>query len=587
MNQDRKRHNRRLAAVLAADVVGYARLMGEDEDGTLAALRRLRKGTLEPAVAAHNGTVVKRMGDGWLVEFASVVDAVDCARQVQQQAAEAAPIRLRIGVHLGDIVHEDEDIYGDGVNIAARLQEVAEPGGVAVSDDARRQLKGKQSQDLVFAGERRLKNIAAPMGVYRLAGPEDAVGDGVGAVETANGAAMDARPVIAVLPFDNMSGDPAQEYMADGITVDIITLLSKHRWLTVSARNTTFGYKGERDIGHVAAALNANYVVEGSVRRAGQGIRVSVQLIDGPTGTNLWAERYDRDMADIFEVQDQITDTIVARIEPEIGAAERRKVVERRRADLRAWDYYHLGTWHFFKFDKDDNAEAQRLLKRSMELDPNFGESHAWWAYAVLMGMVYWDSEPDQEMLDAALAAAERALEIDDQNALFYFMKARIQLARKEYASALAGNRMAMQLNPTYAAAYCGMGDSLAYLGRYDEAMPYFERAVTISPNDPQRWSFLSYGAMALVFKHDYAGALDWCDKAEEIPNRQYWTLAHRVVALAGLGREAEAAKAVAALLAEKPGFTCSFARQKLFYIDNPDQLATYIDGLRAAGVPA
>ena len=572
---ERQHLSRRLAAILAADVVGYSRLMGEDEAGTLAALRRCRKDVLEPAVAAHRGAVVKRMGDGWLVEFASVVDALDCARQVQEQLAEASTVKLRMGVHIGDIVHEDEDIFGDGVNIAARLQEIAAPGGLAISEDARRQLKGKERLDLEYAGEHRLKNIADPVGVYRVV-----------ALDTAAGGNTAARPTIAVLPFDNMSGDSAQEYIADGITVDIITLLSKHRWLTVSGRNASFGFKGERDTRNVAAALRANYVVEGSVRRAGQSVRVTAQLIDGPTGNNLWAERYDGDLADIFAVQDQITDTIVARIEPEIGAAERRKVMDRPHADLRAWDYYHLGTWHFFKFEEAANAEAERLLKRSMDLDPNFGEPHAWWAYAVLMGMIYWDNEPDQGMLDAALAATERALETDDQNALFYFMKARVQLARKEYTSALTGVRLAMKLNPTFAAAYCGMGDSLAYLGRYDEAMPYFERAVTISPNDPQRWAFFSYGALALVFNRDYAKALAWCEQADEIPNRQYWTMAHKVVALAGLGRKDAAAKAVAALVAEKPGFTCAFARQKLFYIDDPAQVALYIDGLRAAGVP-
>ena len=289
---------RRLAAIMAADVAGYTRLMEEDEAGTLAALRQLREKTFEPVVAAHRGDVVKRMGDGWLVEFASVVDAVECAIQTQQNLADNNILQLRMGVHIGDIVHEDEDIYGDGVNIAARLQQMSAPGGLLVSEDAWRQLKGKQCTALEDAGEQRLKNIADPVCAYRLVGVEEAR-------EAVPAIARGDRPAIAILPFTNMSGDPEQEYFADGITEDLITALSKHRWLNVIARNSTFGYKGQSpDIRRLGAELGATYVVEGSVRRAGQRVRVTAQLIEAATGNHVWAERYDRDLEDIFEVQE-------------------------------------------------------------------------------------------------------------------------------------------------------------------------------------------------------------------------------------------------------------------------------------------
>lgn len=395
-------------------------------------------------------------------------------------------------------------------------------------------------------------------------------------------------PTIAVLPFVNQSGDAGQEYFSDAVTQDIINGLSRHRWLTVLARNTTFGYRNLRiDARRLGSDLGAEYVVEGSVRRAGSRLRVAAELVDARTGNTVWAERYDRDVVDVFELQDEITETVVARLEPEIGFAERRRVARTVRTDLQAWDCYHLGVAHFFRFTAADNSEAQRLLQRSREMDPLFGEAHAWWAYATLLDMVYWDTEPSTAVLDAALAAAQRALELDDHNAVFYAVKARVQLARCEYESAMTENRMAISLNPTLAAAHCGLGDTLAYQGRYGEAMACFEKALVLSPRDPQRWAFLTYGALALIFRRDFATALQWLEKAGESPNCQYWTAAHRVVALAHLGRCEEAHTAMACLLARQPAFTQAFARQKLFYLKEPRQLALYLEGLALGGVAA
>jgi len=395
------------------------------------------------------------------------------------------------------------------------------------------------------------------------------------------------KPTVAVLPFRNLSGDSEQEYFSDAITSDIISTLSKHRWLDVTARNSTFGFKGTKlGANQIAKELGVSYLIEGSVQRSGDRIRVTAELIDAETGMQKWTDRYDRKFKDVFAVQDEITTMVVARLEPEIGTAERLKVVKTDRRDLGAWENYHLGIWHFFRFTGEDNLEAQRLLQLSREQDQHFGEAHAWWAYAVVLGMVYWNTKPTKSNLDKALKATHRALQLDSQNAVFHALKARVQLARQEYGNALAENEFAIGLNPTFAAAYCGLGDSLAYEGRYDEALAEFEKAIHLSPNDPQRWAFFTYGALTLIFKGDFKRAVDWTDRASMIPNCQYWTTAHRAVALAHLGQIAEAKEAVEQLLTEQPDFTVAFAKEKLFYLKHPGQLKCYLDGLKKAEVP-
>lgn len=395
------------------------------------------------------------------------------------------------------------------------------------------------------------------------------------------------KPVIAVLPFANLSGDNEQDYFADALTADIISHLSKHRWLQVIARNTMLGFKDRAvDARDLAAALSATYVVEGRVQRAGNRVRVAANLIEASTRHQIWSDRYDRELDDMFDLQDEITETIAARIEPEIGFAERNRVVGTRPANLQAWDAYHLGVYHFFKFTAEDNLEAQKLLKQSQDLDPNFGEAYAWWAYAVILGMVYWETKPTQALLDQALAACDRALSLDGQDASFHALKARIQVARCEYNSALTENEIAIDMNPTFAAAHCGLGDSLAYEGNYENAMACFDRAIDLSPNDPQLWAFYSYAAQALLFNKEFEKALTYTQRASAIPNCQYWTTAHMAVALAYLDREQEAKNTVARLLQQSPKFSIEFAKEKLFYLKMPEQIDLYLKGLEMAGVP-
>ena len=411
---------------------------------------------------------------------------------------------------------------------------------------------------------------------------------------TDDGAPADAkmppreRPVVAVIPFDNLSGDAGEDYFADGVTADIIATLARHRWLNVVARNTTLQFKGRAvGIAEIARETGADYVVEGSVRRAGSRVRVSAQLIDAQGGNCIWTEHYDRQSEDLFEIQDDISQTLAARIEPEIGHEERRRIASAAGSrNLRAWECYHLGVAHFFKFTGSDNLKAQDYLQRARDLDPRFGDAHAWWAYAVVLGTVYWDTDPTPERLEAALAATARALDLDDQNAVFYALKARVQLARGEYEGAIEANRMAIELNPSFAAAHCGMADSLTFLGQYDEAVARFEKAIALSSNDPQRWAFYTYGALALILKGEYGRAVEWAERAAEIPNRQYWTLAHKAVALAGLGRLDDARRALDAALAEQPALSISFARQKLYFVKQAEQIERYLEGLALAGAP-
>ena len=567
--------------------------MEADEEATLAAWWAARQDIIDPSVAEHGGRIVKHTGDGFLAEFATATQAVRCAVAMQSalraRNADAPGERrfaFRMGINLGEIVADAEDIYGDGVNIAARIEALAEPGGICVTRSVYEQVRKKLALAVEDMGARAVKNIAEPVSTYRIvlaAGAGDRAGS---EAEAPSAAVLPSKPSIVVLPFDNMSNDAQQEYFSDGITEDITTELSKISGLFVIARHSAFTYKGKSlKLSQVGRELGVRYVLEGSVRKAESRLRITAQLTDAITDHHVWADRYDRNLEDVFAVQDDITAKIAARLEPEIGASERQKISRQPNPDLKAWDCFHLGLSHFFRFSAEDNIEAQRLLQKSRTLDPKFGEAHAWWAYSVILGMVYWDTDPSPELLDAALEATQRALQIDDKNAVFYALKARVQLARGEYQSALMGNSIAIDLNPTLAAAHCGLADSLAYEGRYDEAIQNFEQALELSPNDPQRWAFLTYGALAHIFRRDFQTAIEWANQASEIPNCQFWTTAHKAVALAYLGEQDQASAQVAQLLREQPQFSRAFARKKLFYLKDEGQLDMYLQGLKLAGV--
>jgi TolB-like protein/Tfp pilus assembly protein PilF len=396
-----------------------------------------------------------------------------------------------------------------------------------------------------------------------------------------------AKPTIAVLPFNNMSGDPEQEYFSDGITEDIITALSKHRSLLVIARNSAFAFRGrDRDVRRVGLDLGANYLVEGSVRKIGQRIRVTAQLVETERSRHVWAERYDLDVQDMFAMQDEITAAIAARIEPEIGTAERVRSERKPPQVLHAWDFFRLGTRHFYKSTDDDNREAQRLFRRAIELDRELAQAYAYLSYALVLSMIYFDIEPSDERLSEAVTIARKGVELDEQDALVRFMYGRALLAQKAYGDALAELELAVDLNPTLAAVYCGLGDSLAYEGRFSEAIPHFEKAINLSPCDPQRWAFYSYRALAHLFARQFELAAEWAQRATRIPNSHYWPFAHRVAALGHLQQPEASQVALVELLQRKPEFSCGLARKRLFYVKDPVHIDIYVDGLRKAGVP-
>jgi TolB-like protein/cytochrome c-type biogenesis protein CcmH/NrfG len=393
------------------------------------------------------------------------------------------------------------------------------------------------------------------------------------------------RPSIAVLPFKNLSDDPEQDYFSDGITEDIIAALSKYRSMVVIARNPSFSFKGAGDVRQTGLTLGADYLVEGSVRKVGPRVRIAAQLVETEGGRQLWAERYDRDLQDLFALQDEITTTIAARVEPEIGAAERRRTERKAVPALHAWDFFRLGTKHFYRSTAADNLEAQRLLRRAIELDPHLAEAYGYLCYAIILSMIYFNAEPNEEQLNEAIAIGRKAVELDDTDGLLRFMYGRALLAHKEYGEALAELETALELNPCLALTYCGLGDSLAYEGRFSEAIPYFQKAIDLSPHDPLRWAFYSYRALAHIFAREFELANEWAQRAIRVPNAHYWAFAHRVAALGHLERREECAKAVSDLLQRKSDFSCSFARRRLFYVKDCNQLELYLEGLRRAGI--
>ena len=482
-----ERVERRLAAILAADVVGYSRLIGIDDEGTLAALRALRREVIDPSIAEHRGRIVKTTGDGMLVEFASVVDALRCAAAVQREmagrnAAVAAERRIefRVGIHQGDIVVQNGDIFGDGVNVAARLEALAEPGGICVSARVQEDAAGKL--DLVFddMGEQALKNIARPIRMYRVAAaamapvrpmPERAVPD------------IPDKPSIAVLPFTNMSGDPEQEYFADGMVEDIITALSRIRWLFVIARNSSFTYKGQAvDIKQVGRELGVRYVLEGSVRKAGGRVRITGQLIDAATGAHLWADRFDGSLEDIFELQDQVASSVAGVIEPALQTAETARSAGRPTDDLTAYDLY-LRSYAMVWSSAARVPEALRLAEQAIARDPRYGMALAWAAFCCLRLLL--DGRSQDREADRLKGAdfARRALEVagDDPVILANAAQA-LAYFGEDIGAMMALVDRALALNPSYARGWLISGLLRLWAGQPDTAIEHINASLRLSP---------------------------------------------------------------------------------------------------------
>ncbi len=469
-----ERVQRKLAAILAADVVGYSRLMGEDETKTLAALRKLRTELFAPAVAEQRGNIVKSMGDGWLVAFDSARDAVQCAIQVQEKLSEDEFLKLRMGLHIGDVTHEDEDIYGDGVNIAARLQELAEPGAIVLSDTARRSIDRKLAAGFNDLGPQELKNIAEPVVVY---------GWGMSEVRASPTAlALPDTPSLAVLPFDNMSGDPEQDYFADGITEDIITEISRNPGLLVISRNSTFTYKNKASKAQdVCRDLGVRYLMEGSVRKSGERVRITAQLIDGISGGHLWAERYDRDLADIFAVQDDVTAQIVDALEVKLveGATKTSAGFETEIPE--AYDCVLRGREQYRLFSKDGNTAARDLYERAIALDPGYAEPYAGLAETYVQEW-FMGAEPT---LDRAYQLAQQAAARNPTLPLVQEALSTVHLFKKQHAEATATARRWIALEPSNADAYATLAGSMHFSGENGEVIALIDKAMRLNPFYP------------------------------------------------------------------------------------------------------
>jgi len=551
-----ERVERRLAAILAADVVGYSRLMGEDEEGTLAALKGLQSELFDPKVGEHCGRLVKTTGDGALVEFASVVDAVRFAAEMQRAMAERNAeipterrIDFRIGINLGDIIIDEGDIYGDGVNVAARLEALADPGGICVSRVVRDQVRDKLDFSFEDLGEQQVKNIARPVRVYRL------LIDGTTAA-TPSAPVIPDRPSIAVLPFENMSTDSEQEYFADGMVEDIITGLSRIRWLLVIARNSSFAYKGQSvDVKRVGRELGVRYVLGGSVRKAGKRVRITTQLVEAETGMHVWAERYDRSLDDIFALQDEITLSTVGAIEPSLRAAEIERVKRKRPENLDAYDLVLRALPNVGTGMPDGVRIAVPLLERALALEPDYGLAHGCLAWCLEVLFV-------RDGLDPAIAAAAvrhaHAAIIhgrDDATALGMagFV---ISLVEHDRPTAIEALESALTLSPSCSIALILGSVAMGWANEAERALAWGERAVRLSPFD--RLIFAAHIGLAVghFAKSRYEEAMSAARRA--IRSNPGFSVAHWVLAasLAALGRIPEAKVAAAQVLALSPNFT-------------------------------
>lgn len=576
-----ERTDRRLAAILAADEAGYSRLMGADEVGTLAALKAIRREVVDPALADHKGRIFKTTGDGLLVEFASAVDAVTCAMAVQAEMAErngeaAQRIAFRIGINVGDIIIDGDDIFGDGVNVAARVENECAPGAVCLSDDAFRQVRGKTAFVFTDLGERQLKNIDRPVRLYAVRSAPITL-----KAPAVKPPALPDRPSIAVLPFQNMSGDPEQEYFADGMVEDIITALSRFKLLFVIARNSSFTYKGKAvDIKQVGRELGVRYVLEGSVRRAGGRVRITGQLIEAATNRHIWADRFDGVLQDVFDLQDQVTSAVVARLLPSLEDAERERSLEKPTDDLDSYDFFLRGG----AVQNSDPLEALKLFKKAIGIDPKFAGAYAGAVAAYASMQSFRRGLAPEEKCEAITFARESArLGTNDAFSLARGGHALAYIGR-EYDRGLSFVDKAIALNPNLGVAQMLHGHTCVLCSELERAVESYDRIIRLSPLDPLMPHIL-YGrsfALSGLDRHE-EGYADAVQSLQSVVSAQ--GLGALITNAVASGRSREAKEAASHLLQIMPGFSLS-ATANAFHTKNPEMLGRLLEHFRAAGLP-
>ena len=586
-----ERVERRLAAIMAADVVGYSRLMNADEEGTLASLRTLRRELIHPKFDQHKGRIVKTTGDGMLVEFASVVDAVRCAVEMQREMVvrnlgvpNDQRIEIRVGINLGDIIVEDGDIFGDGVNVAARLEALAEPGGICVSRVVRDQVRDKLDFSFDDMGEQAVKNIARPVRVFHVRVTESAIAPPESPTPML---ALPDKPSLVVLPFQNMSGDPEQEYFVDGMVEEITTAIARLPWLFAIARNSAFTYKGRAvDVKQVAQELGVRYVLEGSVRKAGNRVRIAGQLIDTTTGAHIWAARFDGALDDIFELQDQVASSVAGAIEPKLRQSEIERASRKPSANLTAYDLYLRALAQSYRYTDEAFAEAVVLAREALAIDPSYTPAAAMVGWCRMLQRTQgWGALSDEDTGEAcrlarqALEAARDDAETIWQAALTLFFLA------GEAAMAAAALDRAMALNPNSANAWLARGIIHAWRNQPEAAIEAIERARRLSPFDPYTFRNAYNLAIAHLAARRFEQAIEWADRALHDQPRTVTAMRVKVAALAHLGQLDEARAELSRMLAIDPKLTIAGFLGSAHY-QAPEVLELYVTGLRLAGLP-
>ncbi len=582
---------RRLAAILASDVVGYSRLIRADEEGTLAALKGVRADLIDPTLAEHNGRIVKLMGDGMLAEFASVVDAVRAAVETQRAVAERNAdvpeekrIEFRVGINLGDVVIDGDDIQGDGVNVAARLEALAEPGGICVSGMVYEGVRDRIDIPFEDMGEQEVKNIARPIRMWRWLPTASATTIPIAANEPLP---LPDKPSIAVLPFDNMSGDPEQEYFADGIAEDIISALSRLPWFFVISRNSSFSFRGKStDVRHLAQELGVQYVLEGSVRKSANRVRITAQLIDARNDRHLWAERYDRELTDIFAVQDEITEKIVGAVSPEFMAAEMHRSRNKAAQNLDAWDILMQAHWHLNRFNRKSNFEAQKLLQQAIALDPNSDLALSDLAMSHTIGLTWGWFDSPAESIKLAADAAQKAAALNDRNVTAWLVLGRIDIDSGRYDDAVKKGRKALDLAPNLADGHGWLGHFLMYSGECEEAISELEMAIRLSPRDPVNALWYAPMSMTHFLAGRYEEAIRWCKKSlQDLPNALPGVHRCMAASYAMLDQMEEAQRAIESLKSRVPNVSIEATKHQMPFKRDTDT-AHYSDALRKAGLP-
>jgi adenylate cyclase len=597
---EKDRLNRKLAVILHADVVGSTSLVQQNESLAHERIQTIFQNFSE-TIKTYGGIAREIRGDALVAEFDRASDAVAAAITFQTLNEESENVldddirpQLRIGISLGEVIIADKTITGAGVVLAQRLEQLADSGGVVVQGNVSETVPTRMPFEFNNLGDQLLKGFDQPVRAFsaklrpgeELPAPE--ANGATQAIESRNLQVPD-RPSIAVLPFENMSGDPEQEFFADGISEDLITALSRIHWFFVIARNSSFTYKGQAvEVTRVAAELGVRYVIEGSVRKSGNRVRISAQLIDATTGHHVWAESYDRDLTDIFELQDEMTQTIAGAVEPELSAAERERAVCASPESLGAWEIYQRGLWHLWSFTREDMTKAQRLFQQVHQLDANFATAYSFRSYSHYLDTMLGFTETPDESLELAYKAAKHALALDDHDPAAYFALGRVCMMQGKLDDSVAELSRAVELSPSFALAHHGLGFALVLSGQVEEGAEELDKAIRLSPRDPVMWGTMCFRSIASNLLHQYEEAVRWARRVLIEPRAAeggYWPYAVLASALGNLDQLNEAHEVLGEALQRKPDLSLTYLKTTL-KTKQPDGLDTYLDGLRRAGLP-